>query len=201
MTISNTGNVGISTTSPSYKLQVGDLANTSGTLNDIFITGDKVNTDGYYSRLIFGNSSQSGGSTASIRGERKSSNYATELTFYTNPSSGAGDGSERMRITSGGNVLIGTTTNFSQEAASVLAISVKNSASLWGINMQADAAGAYRAITFYNSAGTSQGYISVNGSGTTTYATTASDSRLKQNIKDWNENVLDAFSNIKPKTF
>ena len=104
------GNVGIGTTSPSYKLSIGDLANTSGVYNDIFVTGDRVNNDGYYARLIFGNSSQSGGSTASIRGERKTSNYATELTFYTNPSSSAGDGSERMRITSVGNVGINTTT-------------------------------------------------------------------------------------------
>jgi hypothetical protein len=67
--------------------------------------------------------------------------------------------------------------------------------------MQSDASGAYRAITFYNSAGTSQGFISVNGSGTTTYSTTASDLRLKQNINDWNENITSIFKNIKPKTF
>jgi len=108
MNITNAGNVGIGTSSPSYKLQIGDLANTSSVLNDIFITGDRVNNDGYYARLIFGNSSQSGGSTASIRGERKTSNYATELTFYTNPSSSAGDGTERMRITSGGDIYVKT---------------------------------------------------------------------------------------------
>ena len=110
MYINGSGNVGIGTTSPSSKLQVGDLANTSGVKNDIFIAGDTVNTNGYYARLIFGNSSQSGGSTASIRGERITSNYATELTFYTNPGGSAGDGTERMRITSGGDVGIGTTS-------------------------------------------------------------------------------------------
>ena len=114
--INNTGNVGIGTTSPSYKLQVGDLANTSGVKNDIFVTGDTVNTDGYYARLIFGNSSQSGGSTASIRGERKTSNYGTELTFYTNEGGSAGNGSERMRITSGGDVYIGGSTSLASGA-------------------------------------------------------------------------------------
>jgi hypothetical protein len=79
----------------------------AGTTTDLSITGDKVNSDGYYSRLMFQNSNQSGGSSASIRGERKTSNYATELTFYTNVGSGTGDGSERMRITCGGNVGIG----------------------------------------------------------------------------------------------
>jgi hypothetical protein len=110
LTINSSGNVAIGSSSASCKLQVGDLANTSGTLNDIFITGDKVNADGYYSRLIFGNSTQSGGSTASIRGERKTSNFGTELTFYTNTNASAGDGIERMRINNTGIILIGNST-------------------------------------------------------------------------------------------
>ena len=89
------------------KVIVGNAAY-AGTTTDLSITGDKVNSDGYYSRLMFQNSNQSGGSSASIRGERKTSNYATELTFYTNVGSGTGDGSERMRIACGGNVGIGT---------------------------------------------------------------------------------------------
>ena len=84
---------------------VGD-ATYAGTTTDLSITGDKVNSDGYYSRLIFQNSNQSGGSSASIRGERTTSNYNTELTFYTADTQGAG--AERMRITSGGRVGIGT---------------------------------------------------------------------------------------------
>ena len=98
----DTGNVGIGTPSTIYKLQVGDLANTSGVKNDVFITGDTVNTNGFYARLIFGNSSQSGGSTASIRAERIGTNFATSLTFYTNEAGSAGNGSERLRISSTG---------------------------------------------------------------------------------------------------
>jgi hypothetical protein len=105
------GNVGIGTTNPTSKLVVGDLANTSGVLNDIFVTGDKVNFDGYYARLIFGNSSQSGGSTASIRGERKTDNYGTELTFYTNTTGSSGNGTERMRIDSSGNATFAESIN------------------------------------------------------------------------------------------
>jgi len=111
MRITSGGNVGIGTTNPTSKLVIGDLANTSGVLNDIFVTGDKVNLDGYYARLIFGNSSQSGGSTASIRGERKTDNYGTELTFYTNTNGSSGSGTERMRIDDIGDVGIGTTIN------------------------------------------------------------------------------------------
>ena len=79
-----------------------------GVTTDLSITGDKVNGDGYYSRLIFQNSSQSGGSSASIRGERMLSNFATDLTFYTNINTSAGNGLERMRIRYDGNVGIGT---------------------------------------------------------------------------------------------
>jgi hypothetical protein len=109
--------------------------------------------------------------------------------------------SPALAISSGGILSLGTTADFGQEAAPMLAINVKNSIARWGINMQADAAGAFRAITFYNSAGTSQGFISVSGSGVTTYSVTASDIRLKQNIEVWDENVLNSFSNIQPKTF
>lgn len=113
MSLTRDGNVGIGTSSPSAKLEVGDLANVSGVLNDILITGDKVNANGYYSRLMLKNSSQSGGSSASIRGERETTNLGTALTFYTNSTAGAGDGVERMRITSGGNVYIATQSGVS----------------------------------------------------------------------------------------
>jgi hypothetical protein len=101
------GNVGIGSSNPLSKLQIGDFLNTSGVRNDIIVTGDKVNADGYFARLMLKNSEQSGGSTASIRGERASANAATALTFYTNTTSSPGDGDEKMRITSAGNVGIG----------------------------------------------------------------------------------------------
>jgi hypothetical protein len=102
------GNVGIGSSNPLSKLQIGDFLNTSGVRNDIIVTGDKVNADGYFARLMLKNSDQSGGSTASIRGERASTNAGTALTFYTNTTSSPGDGDEKMRITSAGNIGIGT---------------------------------------------------------------------------------------------
>jgi hypothetical protein len=115
MRLDASGNLGIGTASPLYKLQVGNLENTSGATNDIFITGDKVNANGYYARLIFGNSTQSGGSTASIRGERSNgSNFATSLTFYTNEVGSGGNGVENMRLDANGNLLLGNTTGTSR---------------------------------------------------------------------------------------
>jgi hypothetical protein len=100
MLITNAGNV-----------VVGNAAY-QGVTTDLSITGDKVNSNGYYSRLIFQNSNQSGGSSASIRAERVTSNFATELTFYTNPTTPAGEGFERLRITGGGALRISTDTYF-----------------------------------------------------------------------------------------
>jgi hypothetical protein len=80
-----------------------------GQLNDVFVSGDKVNADGYFARLMFRNSNQSGGSTASVRGERSGDNFGTALTFYTQAAGSSGDGTEKLRITPAGNVGIGTT--------------------------------------------------------------------------------------------
>lgn len=140
------GNVGIGNLNPLSKLTIGDLSNVTGTLNDIFITGDKVNAEGYFSRLIFSNSTQAGASTASIRGERgPSSNFETQLTFYTNTSSVAGNGTEAMRITGGQNVLINTTA----DSDSKCIINSSNSAYALYLRAQVQYASQYRIARFY----------------------------------------------------
>ena len=70
----------------------------SNVTQDLEIKGRYVNAAGDFSRLIFGNSDDSGGSTASIRAERNGNNFGTELKFFTNPQSSSGDGLERLRI-------------------------------------------------------------------------------------------------------
>jgi hypothetical protein len=190
--ITDAGNVGIGTTSP-------NIYNTTNTRNLTVVSDAGYGIVSAVGLVGTGGEIDLGSTT--IRHAAIASLDGSNLGFYTNGTNSGTGVTERMRITSGGDLLVGTTSNFSQEAAANLALSVKNSASKWGINMQADASGAFRAITFYNSAGTSQGYISVNGTGTTTYSTTSSDIRLKQNIEDWNENVLDSFTTIEPKTF
>jgi hypothetical protein len=109
MRLDSSGRLGLGTSSPLGTLSVGNHANDVGQLNDVFVSGDKVNADGYFARLMFRNSNQSGGSTASVRGERSGDNFGTALTFYTQAAGSSGDGTEKLRITPAGNVGIGTT--------------------------------------------------------------------------------------------
>jgi hypothetical protein len=101
--IKRDGNVGIGTTSPAYKLDIGN--NTSETLR---ISAPAVS--GSYGNLLFG-SSQIVSQAARIQGIYGSS-WDGSLAFSTQDA-GAADGNrmtEKMRITSAGNVGIGTTT-------------------------------------------------------------------------------------------
>ena len=54
-------------------------------------------------------------------------------------------------------------------------------------------------VYFYDTGG-NIGSITSNGSNTS-YNTSGSDERLKENIEVWDENVLDKFKNLQPKTF
>jgi len=86
--------------------------------------------------------------------------------FYTN-------GSERARIDSSGNLLVGTTTSNAQLTLS------KDYGGGTAISMNATSSGAYTGILF-SQAGTTVGYVSV-GTSSTSYVT-SSDYRLKNTI-------------------
>lgn len=94
------GNVGIGTTSPNAKLQVEG--------QDIYLTG---NTD---NRIRFSNYGFTGNSMGAAIGYIYGTANTQEqgnIAFYTNPNfNGTGSLTERMRITSSGNVGIGTTS-------------------------------------------------------------------------------------------
>ena len=70
------------------------------------IRGRYVNAEGDFARLMFRNSSDSGGSSASIRALRTGDNYGTNLTFWTQLHGGSsgGDGLERLRIETDGDM-------------------------------------------------------------------------------------------------
>lgn len=100
MRITSSGNVGIGTSSPSAKLQVEG--------RDIYLTG---NTD---NRIRFSNYGFTGNSMGAAIGYIYGIANTQEqgnIAFYTNPNfNSTGSLTERMRITSDGNVGIGTTS-------------------------------------------------------------------------------------------
>lgn len=143
LTITNSGNVGIGTTSPSDRLHVDGSVRVSST-NFFRYDGD--------TGLIGSGSSITGG-TASQLGIRASS----DILFATNGAT------ERMRITSGGNVGIGTSTfNYSVSGRGYLAINgtsnsiieMQNNSSAAGYlfaasdNLELTAVGASRFLRF-----------------------------------------------------
>jgi hypothetical protein len=100
------------------------------------------------------------------------------------------NGSERIRITSGGQLYLGNTTAvYSTNAKFEMLYS---GAAVYGINMKTTSADAIH-LNFVNSSGTQVGYIYSNGS-STSYVT-SSDYRLKQDLKQYNG--LDLISAIK----
>ena len=102
------GKVGIGTTIPTRSFDVrGDATigidqhsgNPGTTVGVLTVRGHHVNSDAEYAQLYLANSNSSGGATASIRANRDAtSNFATSLSFFTNHTVSAGNGDERLRI-------------------------------------------------------------------------------------------------------
>ena len=116
MRVSSDGNVGIGTTSPN-KVSYGANAKvltvldegTAGDYGAIEIGGYRTN-DGLVGDLNFFNTDGSGTlqARAIVRGIRDGANDALGISFFTEATGGSCD--EKMRITSAGNVGIGTTS-------------------------------------------------------------------------------------------
>ena len=102
----DTGDVGIGTTSPDRKLDVRGNALIKNTLADLMLEGN-VTSDGPIGRVNFYNTAGSD-VVATIAADRDGANDAGAITFDTQPTGGGN--TERMRITSGGNVAIGVTS-------------------------------------------------------------------------------------------
>jgi len=166
MRITSGGNVGIGTTSPNL---IG--ASVGLSINNATDAVLELNRGNSRAGFLYSDA------TRTILAEYRN----LPLIFFTNDT-------ERMRITSGGDLLLGTTTNVGQR----LRIDWAGGAGKWGMKMDASDGGAANLIEFLT-AGNARGSITTNG--TSVSYNTSSDYRLKQDLKDFNG--LDLLTKIK----
>jgi hypothetical protein len=189
--IDSSGNVGIGTSSPAANLHISKstgvtvmLSNTSTSLvtNDVmgnldFTAGTANTTNVRVSGLVVG-TSEAGGS----------------LVVETRPDGGSL--TERMRITSAGDLLVGTTSAISSGFTTIS----YNGTSLNGVIISESAGTSGTAFLGFNSGATNIGSVSRVGLTNAVVYSTTSDQRLKSNIADANP-VLDKLMTVKVRQF
>jgi hypothetical protein len=171
--ITSAGNVGIGTSSPFEKLTVFE-SQTSGTNVDLFSI--RTASDGIFT-IRCSDLSLSSPAWAIRTGN------AEPLTFVQSAT-------ERMRIDSSGNLLVGTTTRLNSTSFAVL--------SGGNISEFRTTVGSCDAVAFYTSSSTLAGRINING--TTTSYLTSSDYRLKHDIQPMT-GALAKVAQLKPVTY
>jgi hypothetical protein len=200
--INSSGNVGIGTSSPQINLNLltsGTTFSTTTTYSSSTSRGillEQQNGLGNNGNAIWFNNSGLYSAIASTR--ESAGDWGTDLRFYTHPTvtTNQYDVTERMRITSGGDLLIGATSII--QSAKVLLVfdgSTKNArvtqTTVGGTGSNFD--------IFVNSANGVCGYIQQNGTTTVNYSN-SSDYRLKENVLPI-QNAIDRLSKINAVTY
>ena len=204
MVIDNTGNVGIGTTAPGFKLEVSQSVNTPAAatirmtgfaddnISTLNLRDDTAQATGVGGRIAFQGLNDVGSYTsfATIQGAKlngDAGNNAGVMIFKTQPSGGIL--TERMRIDNTGNVGIGTTSPFRL-------LSVAGTSVFTGTILATGLTGA--------TAGTNQD-VCITTAGNlineTTGTCTVSSRRYKHSIKDLTVSGLDLINQLRPVSF
>jgi hypothetical protein len=204
--ITSAGQVFIGSTTPTFNTQLNITYNQSN-YEGLAISSDKVYNGSPQPNLIFGGKYNSAGDyrkqaqLQSIKDNASDGNSSASLVFSTNGN--AADVAERMRITSGGQVCINTTSNGAQ------------------FNLKAPSND--RAITFFNKSGADGSLWLYGTSASLDYSfstwsqasafylynngnydfagSDVSDLRLKENIKIIDYNAIEKLMQLVPKSY
>jgi hypothetical protein len=198
LTVTSAGNVGIGTTSPNDLLEIKTTLVNQGNIRlyNTFNAGASSN-----GLIWFRDYDAVSNTIGAYIYYTRTGGSAGDMTFGSGTNSGV---SERMRIISSGNIVIGKTED-SVSAETTKGIQFQQSG-----RILCTVDGTYSAfsrlssdgdiITFHRGTTSKVGSISVTTSNVA-YNTSASDIRLKKNFENWNENVLSSFEDLNPQKF
>jgi hypothetical protein len=201
MRIDSSGNVGIGTSSPAYRLDVNSGAGLTGAGIELFRSGGLTSGNGgvLNFRPSLGTTTSEIYNLSIIAYDHNGDANADGLSINGSDgvsfSTGGNTRNERMRIDSSGNLLVGTTTSYGTPRLQI----AFNRGSQQGITVTpSDNTSGGSAILFTNAAGTGVGAISTTASATT--YSTSSDYRLKENIAPMT-GALAKVQALKPVTY
>lgn len=183
MRLDSSGRLGIGTTSPVNKLEVAS--------GGLYVSGD-----GTFSSTGYGFNAYNADNTKTILlAYNRTTSAFMDVVLAAKNSIFENNGTERMRIDSSGNLLVGTTSVFSSGKQCI----AFTGSTVQGLNIRNNADNpADTFVGFYNAYGTKVGSITAGGS-TTTY-NTSSDYRLKENVQPL-VNALDKVMALKPVSY
>ena len=206
MRVDSSGNVGINTTSPGtfgkFALQVDGTTTPTNATNvgpssiSLYAAANGSSTNSTVG--IFGWQASQPGIGSGIGFSREnSSDWGSQIRFYTHPTttSNISDLTERARIDSSGNLLVGTTSQVAQGKINVVYSNNSHQGLCFNEN---SGSGLTRDAVRFQTSGTQVGSISV--STTATAYNTSSDYRLKEDIQPMT-GALARVTQLKPVTY
>jgi hypothetical protein len=203
MTLDASGNLGIGTTSPGYKLDVlGNVNRFAGaSVDGIFLSTVAATDTSFYGANYFNNNGTEGVNASGRASWRIATLTAGSPTFsigYRAPSAGAGVFSTPLTIDASGNLLVGKTSTSATSGAGVQA-----HATGYVNAVTASSTSAFSTYELY-STGASAYRFFVDAAGTV-YATSAtisalSDQRHKENVRNLNVGLSEIMA-LKPRLY